>query len=87
MCLDAPALQPYLQAGGASTLASAVIQKGSAVVVRHVMVDGEWVIFDGAPTRADRQKVDRLYMDLLLRLTASIVRAGRPAEHNRPCPE
>jgi imidazolonepropionase-like amidohydrolase len=36
VCLDAPALQPYLQAGGVSTLASAVIHKGSAVVVRHV---------------------------------------------------
>jgi hypothetical protein len=80
-------LQPYLQTGGVSTLASAVIHKASAVVVRHVMVGGEWVIFDGVPTRADHQEVDRLYMDLVLSLTASIARAGRPAEHYRPCPE
>lgn len=74
VCLDNSSLQPYLQAGGVSTLASAVIHKASAVVVRHVMVGGEWIIFDGAPTRVDLQEVDRLYTDLVLRLTANIAR-------------
>jgi hypothetical protein len=64
------ALQPYLQAGEVSTLASAVIDKGSAAVVRHVMVGGEWLVFDGSPTRVDLQRANRLYADLAMRLAA-----------------
>jgi 5-methylthioadenosine/S-adenosylhomocysteine deaminase len=70
VCLDAAALQPYLQAGEVSTLASAVIDKGSAAVVRHVMVGGEWLVFDGSPTRVDLQRANRLYADLAMRLAA-----------------
>jgi 5-methylthioadenosine/S-adenosylhomocysteine deaminase len=81
VCLDAAGLQPYLQAGEVSTLASAVIDKGSAAVVRHVMVGGEWLVFDGTPTRVDLQRVNRLYADLAVRLAAGIRTAGttRPA--------
>jgi cytosine/adenosine deaminase-related metal-dependent hydrolase len=81
VCLDAAALQPYLQAGEVSTLPSAVIHNGSAAVVRHVMVAGEWLVFDGAPTRVDLQRVSRLYADLAVRLTEAIAGAGttRPA--------
>jgi 5-methylthioadenosine/S-adenosylhomocysteine deaminase len=81
VCLDAAGLQPYLQAGEVSTLASAVIHKGSAAVVRHVMVGGEWLVFDGAPTRVDLQRVNRLYADLAVRLAAGSRTAGttRPA--------
>ena len=61
--------QPWA-AGEVSTLASAVIDKGSAAVVRHVMVGGEWLVFDGAPTRADLQRVNRLYADLAVTLAA-----------------
>jgi 5-methylthioadenosine/S-adenosylhomocysteine deaminase len=72
VCLDALALRPYMQAGEVSTLASAVIHKGSAPVVRHVMVGGEWLIFDGAPTRVDLGHVKRLYADLVARVTTTI---------------
>lgn len=72
VCLDAPALQPYLQAGEVSTLCSAVIHKGSATVVRHVMVGGEWVVFDGAPTRVSLSEVTGCYAELAAGLEASI---------------
>jgi 5-methylthioadenosine/S-adenosylhomocysteine deaminase len=70
--LDAPALQPYLQAGAVSTLAAAVIQKGSAATVRHVMVGGEWAVFDRAPTRCDLQAANQAYAELAERLAESI---------------
>lgn len=81
VCLDAPALQPYLQAGTVSTLASAVIQKGSEATVRHVMVGGEWIVFDQAPAGADLREVNRAYAELAQRLTTSIPGARENAAH------
>lgn len=81
VCLDAAALQPYVEAGAVSTLASAVVQRTSASVVRHVMVGGEWVVRDGLPTRVLPSDVRRRYARLATMLTREAeqrLRSGGP---------
>jgi 5-methylthioadenosine/S-adenosylhomocysteine deaminase len=47
--LDAARLGPY----SPDTLAFAILTDGGTGLVRHVMVGGDWVLRDGAPTRVD----------------------------------
>jgi 5-methylthioadenosine/S-adenosylhomocysteine deaminase len=75
--LDAPALQPYLQAGVVSTLAAAVIQKGSAATVRHVMIGGEWAVFDRTPAHCDLQAANQAYAELAQELAERITVARK----------
>lgn len=49
--LDADRLGPYSRQP--DTLAFAILTDGCAGLVRHVLVGGDWVLRDGAPTRLD----------------------------------
>ncbi len=67
--LDRSALGPYAHRQDVCTLAFAVLTDGGAGAVRHVMVDGGWVLRDGDPLRVDADAVAadyrRITRDLL----------------------
>ena len=66
--VDAGRLGPYHREP--DTLAAAVLTDGGAATVRHVLVGGEWVLTDGAPTRVDADAVTAEYHRIAARLTA-----------------
>ncbi len=62
--VDAGALRPYLQSSEVSTMAAALVSRGGASLVRHVMVAGQWVRFNGSATRLSWPDVQLRYEQL-----------------------
>lgn len=67
--LDADRLGPAHR--DPDTLAWSVLTDGSAALVRHVLVGGEWVLRDGAPTRVDGEAVGAEYRQIVAELTGA----------------
>lgn len=68
--LAANSLEPTFQSNEISTLSYAVVNTASAHSVRHVMVDGEFVVRNGYPTRVDLAELTATYQRLATRARA-----------------